>query len=83
MSDSVPTETPRHRRRHARYGMGVTVVVRDEFLTRDEAAARLGKVSVGWLQFSDILEGAVLDDGTEGVTLRSVEREFVWQAQAT
>ena len=83
MTDGEELRRPRSRRRHVRYGTGVAVVAPEEFVTRDEAAEKLGKVSVGWLEVHGVLERAVLDDGQEGVTVRSVEREIAWQAEAT
>ena len=61
----------------------MTAVGSEDFLTRDEAADRLAKMSVGWLIVSGILDNALLNDGTEGVTLRSVEHELAWQDRAT
>ena len=77
------TRNERYQTRHVRFGHSVTVVGSEDFLTRNQAADLLGKVSVGWLEISGVLERATLDDGTEGLTVRSVEREIAWQATAT
>lgn len=82
MTGSGRRPTTRYQRRHHRYGMGVTTAKPEDFLTRDEAADRLGKISVGWLVVCGILERAVCE-GREGVTVRSVETELVWQSQAS
>lgn len=73
----------RIRRRQVRMRSGATTVRPEEFLTRNDAADRLGKLSANWLVARGVLERAVLDDGSDGVTVRSVHDEIAWQQAAT
>ena len=58
----------------------------DRFLTQAAAAKRLGTgagMGLGHMIACGVLEPAFLADGTEGVTLDSVESELAWRASAT
>ncbi len=55
-------------------------------MTQDEAAQALNAktmLSIGALIARGIIEPAFLDDGTEGVTRRSVEKELTWRRSAS
>lgn len=69
-----------------RWGREAPVVPSDRFLTQAAAAERLGTgagMRLGYLIACGALEPAFLADGTEGVTLESVETEMAWRESAT